>query len=77
MLQALGAPHSVSRGAWGGVGRATYLELSRVFPPDSVQERLLELVQQRCPRAGQGGTGPRAAPPELQAAPPPRGLWED
>lgn len=63
-----GAPHSVSRGV-GRRGGEGYLSLAVPgISPDSVQKRLLELVQQCCPRAGQGGTGPRAASQELQAA---------
>lgn len=61
----------------GAAGAVTYLQLSRVLAPDSVQEGLLELAQQGRRGAGQDPAGLRARPPQLQAALPPRGLRND
>ena len=76
MLKAPEDPQSVSEGGGDRHG-STYFQLSRVFPSDSVQERLLELVQQHRTRAGQDRAGLRAASPQLQAPLPPRGLRDD
>lgn len=60
-----------------GTEGLTYLQLSRVLPPDSVQESLLELVQECRGGARQDPTGLRAALPQLEAALPPCGLRND
>lgn len=74
MPQALGVHTGFpGRGERGGEGYLS--QLSWYFPLTLVQKRSLELVQQCCPRAGQGGTGP-VQPPELQAALL-RVAWED
>lgn len=65
---------SAQRPSWGGQGATTYFQLSRELPPDAVQDRLLELVQERGGGAGQDPAGPRAPTPQPQAALPPRGL---
>lgn len=65
---------SAQRPSWGGQGATTYFQLSRELPPDAVQDRLLELVQERGGGAGQDPAGPCAPTPQPQAALPPRGL---